>query len=108
MRENTLVKGVFSLYRTAFGCDCVTTGEEFTFSCVPSGTHFFILPKGRNVMTDYKGMYIDLFKSVTEAVEILKQAQAKSENTYIDTSTADYELMTESELADIVNHKKQS
>lgn len=40
-------------------------------------------------MTDYKSMYTDLFKAVTESIEILKQAQIKAENTYIDTSEPD-------------------
>ncbi|MBQ7900599.1 MAG: hypothetical protein IJ365_01370 [Clostridia bacterium] len=46
-------------------------------------------------MTDYKSMYVDLFNAITEAVEALKQAQIKTENTYVDTSAPDYELITE-------------
>ena len=34
-------------------------------------------------MTDYKTMYTDLFKAVTEAIDILKEAQVRAEHTYI-------------------------
>lgn len=36
-------------------------------------------------MPDYKFMYLSLFNSVTDAIEILKAAQIKCENTYIET-----------------------
>lgn len=34
-------------------------------------------------MPDYKSMYFSLFNSVTDAIEILKAAQQKGEDTYI-------------------------
>ena len=34
-------------------------------------------------MPDYKTMYLDLFNSVTEAIEKLSEAQKKAEETYI-------------------------
>ena len=40
-------------------------------------------------MPDYKKMYTDLFKSVTQAIEILKQAQIDAEETYINSSEND-------------------
>ena len=40
-------------------------------------------------MPDYKKMYTDLLKSVTQAIEILKQAQIDAEETYINSSEND-------------------
>ena len=40
-------------------------------------------------MTDYKTMYYKLFNAITDAVEILQQAQKETEEIYINTS--DYE-----------------
>ncbi len=34
-------------------------------------------------MPDYKAMYLDLFNSVTDAIEILSEAQRKSEELFI-------------------------
>ena len=36
-------------------------------------------------MPDYKKMYLTLFNSVTDAIEILKKAQQKTEEIYIET-----------------------
>ena len=36
------------------------------------------------MMSDYKSMYFSLFNSVTDTIEILKAAQVKCENTYIE------------------------
>ena len=40
-------------------------------------------------MPDYKAMYLDLFNSVTEAIEILCDAQRKAEELYINSSEKD-------------------
>ncbi len=37
-------------------------------------------------MPDYKTMYLNLFRSVTDAVEILSEAQRKAEETFINSS----------------------
>ena len=39
--------------------------------------------KGETIMPDYKAMYLDLFNSVTDAIEILSEAQRKSEELFI-------------------------
>ena len=46
-------------------------------------------------MPDYKKMYTDLFKSVTQAIEILKQAQIDAEETYINSSENDDKKITQ-------------
>ena len=44
-----LVKGVSLFSRFSVECgSCVTTAREYTFSCVPSGTHFFIIKENHN------------------------------------------------------------
>ena len=35
-------------------------------------------------MPDYKSMYFELFNSVTDAMEILSEAQKRAEEAYID------------------------
>ena len=40
-------------------------------------------------MPNYKAMYLDLFNSVTKAVEILCDAQKKAEELYINSSEKD-------------------
>ena len=40
-------------------------------------------------MPDYKNMYRNLFKSVTEAIGILQQAQIDAEEMYIDSAEVD-------------------
>ena len=46
-------------------------------------------------MPDYKSMYQDLFKKVTEAIEILQQAQIDAEEKYILSSEADENKIVE-------------
>lgn len=46
-------------------------------------------------MPDYKSMYQDLFKKVTEAIEILQQAQIEAEEKYILSSEADENKIVE-------------
>jgi hypothetical protein len=36
-------------------------------------------------MPDYKAMYISLFNSVTDVIEMLRSTQIKSENIYVET-----------------------
>ena len=38
-------------------------------------------------LPNYKEMYLTLFNAVTDALELLKQAQQKSEEIYIETDT---------------------
>ncbi len=40
-------------------------------------------------MPDYKAMYLDLFNSVTKAVEILCDAQKRAEELYINSNEKD-------------------
>ena len=40
-------------------------------------------------MPDYKAMYLNLFNSVTDAIEILCEAQRKTEETYINSCEED-------------------
>ena len=40
-------------------------------------------------MPDYKTMYLNLFNSVTDAIEILTEAQKKAEETYLNSSETD-------------------
>ena len=47
-------------------------------------------------MPDYKTMYLNLFNSVTDAIEILTEAQKKAEETYINSSEADKENLESS------------
>ena len=42
-------------------------------------------------MPDYKAMYFELFNSITEAVEILCDAQRKAEEIYINSAENDEE-----------------
>ena len=42
-------------------------------------------------MPDYKAMYLDLFNSVTEAIEKLSEAQKKAEEAYISSCEEDEE-----------------
>ncbi|HML46770.1 MAG TPA: hypothetical protein PKE04_08490 [Clostridia bacterium] len=37
-------------------------------------------------MPDYKAMYLSLFSSITDAIELLKAAQEKGEQQYIETN----------------------
>ncbi len=37
-------------------------------------------------MPDYKTMYLELYNSVTDAIEILQKAQIKAEETYVNSS----------------------
>ena len=45
--------------------------------------HFFY--KGEVTMPDYKTMYAKLFNAITDAVEILQQAQRDTEEMYIES-----------------------
>lgn len=40
-------------------------------------------------MPDYKTMYYKMFSAVTDAVEILTQAQSEAESLYLDSSEKD-------------------
>ena len=64
---------------------CVATIGVMHFSCVASAAHFFI-HEGEITMPDYKTMYLNLFNSVTDAIEILSEAQRKAEETFINSS----------------------
>ena len=56
-------------------------------------------------MTDYKSMYEDLFKAVTEAIEILKEAQIRAEHTYITTAEPIVDLSDEIDIAYIAEYE---
>lgn len=58
-------------------------------------------------MADYKTMYTDLFNAVTEAIEILKDAQIKAEKTYIETSDIDKDTISPFlSMGDFVDYEK--
>ena len=42
-------------------------------------------------MPDYKSMYLNLFNSVTDAIEILSEAQKRAEEMYISSCENDEE-----------------
>jgi len=42
-------------------------------------------------MPDYKSMYLDLFNSVTDAIEVLSAAQKRAEEVYITSCEGDEE-----------------
>ncbi len=44
-------------------------------------------------MPDCKNMYLNLFRSVTDAIEILSDAQKKAEETFINSSKEEEELI---------------
>ncbi len=64
---------------------CVAAIGAMHFSCVASAAHFFIYG-GEEDTPDYKAMYFSLFNSVTDAIEILCEAQRKTEEIYITSS----------------------
>ena len=68
---------------------CVAAIGVMHFSVRGFGCALFIY-KGEIAMPDYKAMYFELFNSVTEAVEILCDAQKKAEEIYIN-SAEEYE-----------------
>lgn len=45
-------------------------------------------------MAPYKEMYCELFRSVTKAIEILQQAQARMEEMYINADSSHLSLYT--------------
>ena len=51
-------------------------------------------------MPNYKKMYHDLFNSVTDAIESLKEAQIKAEEEYINSSEKDSEKLVRLKTAD--------
>ena len=86
--ENTFGKRCFSLFSYLTVDKRIIVWRqlrEYTFSCVPSGAHFLFKNKRENTMPDYKKMYTKLFNSVTDAIEILKQAQIETEEIYINS-----------------------
>ena len=86
-------------WRTLIVCQsCVAANGVMHFSCVASAAHFFIC-KGELVMPDYKEMYLKLFNSITNAIEILQQAQIETEEIYI---TSD----DENNVVKIINNEK--
>ena len=48
-------------------------------------------------MPDYKAMYLSLFNSVTDAIEILCEAQKKAEELYMSSSEKDEETTEEND-----------
>ena len=47
-------------------------------------------------MPDYKAMYLSLFNSVTDAIEILTEAQKKVEEMYINSAENEKDVEEES------------
>ena len=58
-------------------------------------------------MPDYKNMYKNLFNAVTEAIEILQQAQIDAEEMYIDSSEIDETKLTKFKILDNAPEEKQ-
>ena len=63
--------------------NCVAAIGAMHFLCVASAAHFLFLR--RTDMPDYKAMYLSLFNSVTDAIEILTEAQKKAEEMYVNS-----------------------
>ena len=53
------------------------------------GDAFFDFTKGELFMADYKEMYLKLFRAVTQATDILKEAQLECEEIYVNSSEND-------------------
>ncbi len=51
-------------------------------------------------MADYKKMYLGLFNSITEAIEILQKAQQVAEKLYIEAPDLDIRLLHSGEPDD--------
>ena len=49
-------------------------------------------------MPDYKTMYLNLFNSVTDAIEILSEAQKKAEEIFINSSEEEEDLIKNNRL----------
>ena len=58
-------------------------------------------------MPDYKNMYKNLFNAVTEAIEILQQAQIDAEEMYIDSSEIDETKLSKFKILDNTPGDKQ-
>ena len=87
-RENTFGKKCFLSYLfPLLGHVICVAALRGTFSVRLSGRTFLI--GGKTHMPDYKEMYRELFVAVTKANEILKEAQIKCEELYIDSSEED-------------------
>ena len=87
--ENTLVKGVFSIHNSPVGLVMLFgDNKRNTFSGVFScwDTPFFICKtkaKEDWKMADYKKMYFELFNTITDVIEQLKEVQQKAEAVYM-------------------------
>ena len=57
----------------------------YVFYASASVGAFFYFYKGEVTMPDYKTMYAKLFNAITDAVEILQQAQRDTEEMYIES-----------------------
>ena len=55
-------------------------------------------------MPDYKNMYRNLFKSVTEAIGILQQAQIEAEEMYIDSAEVDEKKFSSFRIVESKQH----
>ena len=71
------------------------------------GIHFFVRSFGNAffiwgeiLMPDYKNMYKTLFNAITETIEILKEAQIKTEEMYILSSENDDNKIVELKLVE--------
>lgn len=51
-------------------------------------------------MPDYQNMYTELFRSVTKAIELLQQAQIKTEEIYISSKETVLTLVPEQKTED--------
>ncbi len=67
---------------------CVAASGVVHFSVRGFGCALFVY-KGENTMPDYKAMYFELFNSVSEAIEILCEAQKNAEEKYIESADED-------------------
>ena len=69
---------------------CVAANGVMHFSCVALAAHFFIY-EGEIIMPDYNSMYLDLFNSITDAIEILCEVQKKAEENFINSLESEKE-----------------
>ena len=56
--------------------------------------------KKRKTMVDYKKMYLQMYNAITDAIEILKEAQIKAEEEFIESEDKPIEL------SEFLNKKK--
>ena len=79
---------------------CLATIEVCVFYASASVGAFFYLQRS-DIMPDYKTMYAKLFNAITDAVEILQEAQKATEEMYIESGEKEELRKTQLKILDI-------